>query len=165
MYLKDVAADFGVECLRETEEGALYSVHSVAQGGRLYLFYSNYADESSKLPDRRLIRWFYVQKPLSHADFADVGEGTPFEKVKRIDPTLQIFENLYTIDPEKWDAMGGLNTSQYLEDGILELGFHKTNGRHRLSASAFREDFQLDDLTASIRRPYNARILDMDRVK
>ena len=160
-----MAADFGVECLRETEAGALYSVHSVAQGGRLYLFYANFDDDPSALPDRRLIRWFYVQKPLSHADFADVGEGTPFEKVKRIDPTLQIFENLYNIDPEKWEVTGGLNISLYLEDGILELGFDKTNGRHRLSASAFREGFQLDDLIASIRRPYNGRILDMDRVK
>ena len=164
-YLKDVAADFGVECLRETEAGALYSVHSIAQGGRLYLFYANFDDDPSALPDRRLIRWFYVQKPLSHADFADVGEGTPFEEVKRIDPTLQIFENLYYSDTEAKELIGGLQAWIYLTNGILDLDFVESNEGLRLGRSRLYENFKLNQYNTSINYPYNGRILDMDRVK
>jgi hypothetical protein len=39
--IDDVMEFMGVECLRETEAGALYSVHKVEQGGLLYILYSN----------------------------------------------------------------------------------------------------------------------------
>ena len=56
--IEDIAADIGIECLRETEAGALYSIHKVKQGGLLYVFYMN----SPKYPEyHSIIRWFYVR--------------------------------------------------------------------------------------------------------
>ena len=97
--------------------------------------------------------------------FADVGEGTPFEKVKRIDPTLQIFENLYYSDTEAKELIGGLQAWIYLTDGILDLDFVESNEGLRLGRSRLYENFKLNQYNTSINYPYNGRILDMDRVK
>ena len=58
----------GVECLRETEAGALYSVHKVEQGGLLYIFY-NTPEFLTEITTNEIRNWYYVPKRLSSSDF------------------------------------------------------------------------------------------------
>ena len=58
----------GVECLRETEAGALYSVHEVEQGGLLYIFY-NTPEWLTEITTNEIRNWYYVPKRLSSSDF------------------------------------------------------------------------------------------------
>ena len=71
--LNRVNNEIGIECLRCTEAGALYSVHKVKQGGLLYIFYTRYEDDSAVPP---ILRWFYVPKKRSRADFGTLQTGT-----------------------------------------------------------------------------------------
>ena len=58
----------GVECLRETEAGAFYSVHEVEQGGLLYIFY-NTPEWLTEITTNEIRNWYYVPKRLSSSDF------------------------------------------------------------------------------------------------
>lgn len=158
--LSDIAADIGVECLRETEAGALYSVHKVQQGGRLYIFYANFP-EHNRVGD--IIRWFYVQKNLAYADFSGIQNGDTMEDVKRIDPTAQIFENMYRANPAYWDATG-FGSLHYLTDGVLEIGYRSHNGKLTVIGQKYIDDFQLPQYSQSKSYPYEGRILSGDRL-
>ena len=92
--LSDIAAGMGIDTLRETEAGALYSVHPVKQGGRLFIFYVNEENNS-------LMQWFYVNKSVSYKDFEMIQEGVSIDDVKKVDPAAQIFENIYNAN-EDW---------------------------------------------------------------
>ena len=157
--LAELAADLGMECVRQTDAGALYSVHKIKQGGRLYLFYFNQCE------DYRVIRWFYVQKNLSHSDFAGIKEGSSIEDVKKIDPTTQIFENIYNGEKDYWKEMGGMMSWHYLTDGILEIGYDITDSEPKVMIMTYHEDYQIDQNDASIVRPYNGEILPIDRIE
>ena len=59
--IDDVMEFIGVECLRETETGALYSVHKVEQGGLLYIFYDN-QEWLTEIKTNGIKVWFYVRE-------------------------------------------------------------------------------------------------------
>ena len=161
-YMGHLAADIGVECLRETEAGALYSVHTVKQGGLLYIFYHNTGYYTDKpLVQRPVRRWFYVPKRLSSKDFDKV--DTISEEIK-VDPSTQIFKNIHeSTDPELQESK--IATWHYLTDGVLEAGYEEINGEWALIAKELADDFYVCDATAGYSEPYNGRILDMDWVK
>lgn len=157
--LDDLMKDIGVECLRENTGGTLYSVHKVKQGGLLYIFYSN---------NTRMLRWFYVRNDLSYADVSDaLKANSTLEDLKRIDDTMQIFENLYNSDSHEWEYWNYYLAFLYLKDGILELGYQKENNEFVLhpNAPVFIDDFVTEDYEAARHEPYDARIYDMDWVK
>ena len=157
--LEEVTADIGVECLRETEAGALYSVHEIKQGGRLYIFYTNDAEA----PDyHAFVQWFYVQKKRSRADFAAIKIGSAIEEVKKIDPTTQIFENIYNANPAYWSEQKGYMSWHYLDDGILEIGYEIGSGK--VMALNFTDNYQISRYDANRVLPYDGRILEMDWV-
>ena len=157
--IEDIAADIGIECLRETEAGALYSIHKVRQGGLLYVFYMNNLPTA---PDHHpVIRCMYMQKKLSSKDFESIKEGSMLTEVKKIDSIAQIYENMYYSDPEYWESTGGCGSIHYLSDGILEIGFKERDGKLKVFASKLTEDFDMPQFTGK-NYPYNGRILDTD---
>lgn len=162
----EIAQTIGLPILRETEAGALYSVHEIKQGGRLYIFYSNFSEEHGFSPHEdigRVIRWFYVQKELSSQDFAAIQEGSTVDELKKIDPVTQLYENIYHADPGFWDGAGGSGSFHYLRDGIMDFGYENVNGELVIRGKRFTEGFQLHQNT-SISFPYDGTILPEDWV-
>lgn len=150
--LEELAGDIGVECLRVNEGGTLYSVHEVEQGGRLYIFFGE-----EHLP----IQWFYVRKRLSRADFAGIEAGASIEEVKKIDPTTQIFENIYNTDLEYYKIQGCISW-HYLDDGILEIGYDMD--KREVMALNFIDDYRIHRYDDSITTYYDGHIREEDWV-
>lgn len=158
--MNQIDADFGLECVRETSEGALYSIHKVAQGGLLYVFYCT---EEGAHP-HHVRRWFYVRDDLSYADFESVIEqkGT-MKDVIRVDETEQIFYNLHSAEWVEDEPPTEFCTWHYLSDGILELWYRREENSLMLADyHVWKPDFDLDYGAESVDVPYNARILDID---
>ena len=160
--IEDIAADIGIECLRETEAGALYSIHKVKQGGLLYVFYMN----SPKYPEyHSIIRWFYVRGRASSKDFADLAlNKSSIDSAIEINETIQIFYNLYNADKDYWNRESGLPAWVYLDDGILELGFKPENNVLTLFFKEHNKDYNIHKMDAEKVEPYKACILDSDRL-
>ena len=158
VVLADIAADIGIECLRKTGTGSLYSVHQVKQGGNLYMFYTNFPD----FPDYHgVVQWFYVQKRLTYQDFSRIQEGSTIDDVEKADPVTQIFENLYHADTAYWDALGGFQSWHYLRDGILKFTYKSKDGKLTVTEKNFRDDFKIVRVT-SRDEEFDGRILEMD---
>ena len=173
LYLRDFAKNVAVECLRETDAGALYSVHKVEQGGLLYVFY----DKREELGDSPIRHRLYVPKALSYADFDGLVEGvSTFDDLLAIDPSSQIYLNELKAYAawmrEKHgdeDEGSEVSTHHYLKDGILVLRFEKEGDTDRyikrVEGKSSR-DFDLHYLSSPGRHiPYDAHILDMDWVE
>lgn len=159
--IADVEEYIGIECLRNTDEGALYSVHKVKQGGLLYVFYDNY-DWNKNLTNRSIIRWFYVRERLSFSDFENLTEGIDtIDDVIKINESEQIFLNIYRAYPN-FIGEEVLYTTHYLEDGILDVMYKLIDGKLIFTDIYLTENFDCPDLDESKYYPYNARILDID---
>lgn len=168
--INDIAGDIGIECLRKNGKGTLYSVHKVKQGGLLYIFYTSYAT-----PD--ILRWFYVRENLSVQDFSGLTEReSKIAQVRKIDSTVQIFENLYLADPaafqkgaytgsDSQSVQGMFLSWHYLQDEILEIGYHIENDELIYSIQQLTSDFELFDMAAGNSSSYHAEIYDMDRLQ
>ncbi|MBQ4153013.1 MAG: hypothetical protein IJD11_01535 [Oscillospiraceae bacterium] len=147
----DIANDIGIECLRQLSEKQLYSIHPVKQGGLLYIFYS-YIDSLGFLAKDS----YYVQKRLSSGDFSAIRLDSEIGTLKQIDPTAQIWENLYTADPSRSTFFGCL-THHYLTDGILEVGLKPKDGVLKVFLCSFHP-FSSDPAA------YPQKIMDQDRI-
>ncbi len=156
VHLSDIAAGIGIDTLRETEAGALYSVHPVKQGGRLFIFYVNEENNS-------LMQWFYVNKSVSYKDFEMIQEGVSIDDVKRVDPAAQIFENIYNAN-EDWQKDGYAMSWHYLSDGILELGYKMENNKLIVLSKQFSGDFEVHRYNADKSPIYDGHILPIDRI-
>ena len=166
----------GIECLRKTDAGALYSIHKIKQGGKLYIFYLDLPD-SPPTEDKTAIRWFYVRKELSSQDFEGIQEGSTMDDVKKIDPATQIYENIYNASLEKnenqpnapstvaeyFEKGGVYSSNHYLTDGVLELGYKNENGKLVVRYKQIIEDFELHQYGASRTYPYDGRLLPIDQ--
>ena len=160
----EIASDIGVECLRKTD--TYYSVHEVEQGGLFYLFYSDEEDPQK----REVIHWFYVQKRLSKADFAGIKDGeSTIEDIKKIDPTTQIFINLYHANSLYQEATeASFFTWSFLDDGILEFFYDKKGEKLVLQEQRYLEDFllyQLNDSVIYAEDIRHAELLPIDRLQ
>lgn len=168
-YMNQIDADFGLECVRETAKGALYSVHKVEQGGLLYIFYCNeiWRDNQEEGPYPRPVRrWFYVREDLSYADFERaIEEKGTMDDIIRVDETGQIFYNLYSADWIDEEPPTECYTWHYLSDGVLELSYRREGNTFVLVNHNWRPDFDLDYGAEAVDIPYNAQILEIDRVK
>ncbi len=161
--INDVMARFGIECLRETDAGALYSVHKVEQGGLIYVFYNNY-DWDTDIAGNGIRRWFYMRDRLSFSDFDKFQENiATIEDVIKVNDAEQIFLNIYHADPLYFDE-GVFYTSYYLTDGILDVMYTEQNGELVFTKKFLTEDFDLLGGEA-VYTPYDAHILDIDWVK
>ena len=159
--IADVEEYVGIECLRNTDEGALYSVHKVKQGGLLYVFYDNY-DWNKNLANKSIIRWFYVRERLSFSDFENLTEGVDtIDDVIKLNGSEQIFLNIYCAYPN-FIGEEVLYTTHYLEDGILDVAYKLVDGKLVLSDKQLTETFDCPDLDEAIYHAYNALILDID---
>jgi hypothetical protein len=163
--IDDVMEFMGVECLRETEAGALYSVHKVEQGGLLYIFYSNHEWET-EIRTNEIKAWFYVRERLSFSDFDSLQSGvTTIEDVIEMNEVEQILFNCYRADPMFQYDPTQLVTVHYLEDGIFALQYDLINGELIFVQHYLAEDFDLPFSRESKYYPYYAQVLDMDRVE
>ena len=159
--ISDIIENVGIECLRNTDEGALYSVHKVKQGGLLYVFYDNY-DLNKNLANKSIIRWFYVRERLSFSDFENLTEGVDtIDDVIKINESEQIFLNIYRSYPNFIEEEV-LYTTHYLEDGILDVAYKLVDGKLIFSDKHLTKNFDCPDLDEAIYHPYNACILDID---
>lgn len=158
--LADIAADPGIECLRATEAGSLYSVHRVEQGGRLYIFYHR----RQTAEQTYMMCWYYETKALSHKDFSSIQEGSTIGDVIRIDPAAQVHENLYRAAQGYWDDTGGFGTWHYLDDGILEIDYQNIGGELTVQRLTFREDFLIVRNSWAVTPIYDGHLLPGDKL-
>ncbi len=167
-YFSDVCKAIGIECLRETKLGALYSVHKVKQGGLLYIFYARLEHS----PYVKVTNWYYVQNKLSSGDFSSIKQGSLFSDVLAIDSAAQIYRNIYHTNEFLFNLKGvGLDTYHFLSDGIMKFHFSyikATDGRGQLCAEEKKfvdfddiKSIQLGERICSI----NGRILPIDRIE
>ena len=164
-HMSRIAEEVGLECVRETKEGALYSVHKVKQGGLLYIFYNNEFGRENN-DDRLVRRWFYVRENLSYSDFEKVIEEKGImSDVIKVDETEQIFDNIHSGEWIGEDKMSEIVTWHYLSDGILELEYVKQGDVYVLRDHVWKSNFDLEDWQAAVVEPYNAKILEIDRIK
>ncbi len=123
--IDEIDAAFGVECLRETDAGALYSVHKVKQGGLLYIFYQNYTPHQP-VTDTPIRRWFYVRDRLSSEDFKQYKlYKSTMDDMMKTDISLQIFKNLFfshiAAEPGAWRNDFADMTDEEIEQRKQEL--------------------------------------------
>lgn len=119
-YFLDIYHGIGIECLRETETGALYSVHMVKQGGLLYIFYARLKHSAYV----KVTGWYYVKNKLASDDFKEIKKGSKLSDVIAIDSVTQIYENIYNSNPFLFNLKEiGLDTYHFLTDGILKFHF------------------------------------------
>lgn len=130
--LWDVVANVGVECLRETESGLLYSIHRVKQGGLFYIFYDQVVETGRYDVNAR--EWgypiafsFYLQKKENSTAFATLTPGISLERVKAIAPSAQLTENICKTQPE-YSKKGEMIIDLYCTDGILRVMTQKQGG-------------------------------------
>ena len=163
--IDDVMEFIGVECLRETETGALYSVHKVEQGGLLYIFYDN-QEWLTEIKTNGIKVWFYVRERVSSSDFASLQKNvSTIEDVIEIDEVDQIFLNCYRADPEYQYDGKHLYTVHYLEDGIYLILYELIGGELIFTDDYFADNFDLPIQTESRYHPYYAQVLEMDMVE
>ena len=163
--IDEVMEFIGVECLRETEAGALYSVHKVEQGGLLYIFYYNH-DWEPEIRTNGIRGWFYVRERLSISDFGSLQENvSTIEDVIEINEVEQIFLNCYQADPMSCGLGTDLYTYHYLEDGIYAMRYDLIDEKLVLTDHILVEDFDIPFTRESQYSPYYARILEMDWVE
>ena len=162
-YMSELVNDIGIGLLRETEEGTLYSIYSVDQGGKLVVFYNN-EEWRKETEDRPILRWFYIREELCFNDFKELIENKcSMEEVIRVDETEQIFENIWFGDwPFDEQKPEEFITWHYLSDGILQLWYRQEQGKTVVFDYVWNPDFDLEDWQAAVHRPYNARVLDID---
>ena len=166
-HIQEVADDIGIECLRYIEDGALYSVHKVKQGGLIYIFYHTHIYEETKNIDNIWMNeWFYVTKKLSSSDFQkiEIGKST-IKDIMKIDPGEQIWENIFYSNIEMFADYHGMISWHYLQDGIFYIQYKYVDGEIVVDYMHLEETFNLDDTSLSIYQPYDAHILDMDWIK
>ncbi len=163
--IEKVMEFIGVECLRQTETGALYSVHKVEQGGLLYIFYSNY-DWETEIRTNDVKAWFYVRERLSSADFSSLQKNvSTIEDVIEIDAVEQIYLNCYRADPMYQYDGKHLHTVHYLEDGIYLILYELIDGELIFTDYYLADNFELPVYTESRYYPYYAQVLEMDMVE
>ena len=164
--IDDVMEVFGVECLRRTPGGALYSIHKVEQGGLLYIFY-NHDDRKTEIKTNEIRHWFYVRKRQSSEEIRNLkGKGATIEDVIEINEAEQIYLNCYRADPTFQGGEDGvLTTFHYFTDGILEIRYYWIYGEFVCVPYFLHKDFNLEDRKASEYSLYNAFIYGMDWVE
>ena len=163
--IDDVMEFIGVECLRETEAGALYSVHKVEQGGLLYIFYDN-QEWLTEIKTNGIKVWFYVRERVSSTDFASLQKNvSTIEDVIEIDEVDQIFLNCYRADPEYQYHGTTLVTCHYLEDGLYAIQYDLIGGELIFTDDYFADNFDVPFQTESRYHPYYAQVLEMDMVE
>lgn len=166
--IDDVMEFIGVECLRKTPMGALYSIHKVKQGGLLYIFYNNH-EPGAEIRTNGIRQWFYVPEriyatPIKNLD----GKGATIEDVIKFNKADQIFLNCYRADPTFQNGEDGvLTTYQYCVEGILKTTYYWIYGEFVGGSYSLDPDFILPDQKEDYTEYtwYDAHIYDMDWVE
>lgn len=158
--ISELHTRFPIQCVRENEDGFVYFVYQIEQGGLLYVFLSPDLEGG---PPTILRNWFYVDKNRSYADFSSIEEGDTIENVKKIDPTVQIYENIMEVDQDLVATMGS-GSYHYLMDGILEIGYHYEDDAYWISSINYLENYEMET-NKSKGYSVTGPILSIDRVK
>ena len=159
--ITQVEEEFGIECLRKTSEGILYSVHKVKQGGLLYVFYiTREFDSTGRYTE--INNWYYVKESLSYNNFSSIKEGTNIDNVIAIDTATHVFiDRLQAYDGD----ILGLKSFHYLNDGIMVIFYRYKDGKLEVSEHVFASNFQIATYSRSKEEVYRARILPIDIFK
>lgn len=153
----------GIECLRSTEMGSIYSVHKVKQGGLLYTFYWNYnRPENDSLNDLTVYTYFYVREKLSSKDFESiVPDKSTMDDVIKIDKTAQICKNMNIAISKEYSYV--YPSLHYLDDGLFAVLYKNVDGEFVVDTTGLCENYDLGSFLNLARYEYcNAEILEMD---
>ena len=158
-----IDSDFGIECLRKTESGTLYSLHEVEQGGLLYVFYQTRSYETTG-KYTAIKYWYYVDRKLKYEDFSFVTNGTNANKVIEIDPITNIFIERAKRHNNSFNITASCH---YLEDGILILYYEYKNGEFIVCGQDYQQNFNVKEPlhTEEKAELYDGHILSMDMIK
>jgi hypothetical protein len=167
-YINEFYHGIGIECLRETELGALYSVHKVLQGGLLYIYYSRIEYTGYV----KVAGWYYAQKKLSSNDFLAIkkqsarANASTLADVIAIDSATYIYKSIF----EKDHFLRYVDTIHFLSDGILKIRFKWIYGDSVESSLQVTKKtlISFDDMK-SVQpnlqiHPLNGRILPIDMI-
>ena len=165
--LKRVDINFGIECLRKTDDDSLYSVHKVKQGGLLYVFYESRDDTSpaETIADDIIIHWFYIREKHTIDDFKNlVKNKSTFEDVLKIEPSAQIYKNIYDANPSACGDGDSFTVIFYLPDRIYYLSFKKIDDKYIYTMDYSDKKYLLNNSVNKSARShqYIGRILDKD---
>ena len=149
----------GIECLRKTQDDALYSVHEAEQGGLLYVFYKTQEyDSTGCYVD--IINWYYVKERLAYHDFLSLSDGMSIEEVSEIDPAAKVFTRRIDINEKPLVT----RTYHYLCDGILTNFYSYVDGQFEYKWQSFQPDFQVNTYVFAKEEDYKGRVLPMDMI-
>jgi hypothetical protein len=173
-YINEFYHGIGIEWLRETELGALYSVHKVEQGGLLYIYYTRIEYTGYV----KVAGWYYVQKKLSSSDFLAIKNqsartnASTLADVIAIDPATYIYKSIFEKDHIFTNFSRHVDTIHFLSDGILKIRFKlmEFNGPPLIDNLKVTKKtlISFDDMK-SVQpnlqiHPLNGRILPMDMI-
>ena len=160
--MKMVSDEIGIDCLRSTETGSIYSVHRILQGGLLYIFYYGYDDEA--LEEYNVSGAYYATQKLSYKDFSHIKEGDTIEDIIKVDPTAVLYKNLYYSDLYSYNPVG-ICTYHYLEDGILHFAISTKDGEMgKIMDIYYSKDYIHEPFTATVQYR-DQHILPKDRIE
>ncbi len=159
--MADVDEHLKIECLRKSKAGNYYSVHKMAQGGLLYIFYGS--ELTGNKDYLTVYRWFAVQKKLSNSDFSSIWEGAPIADVEAIDPVTSIYIRRAD-NYAKHDDNNRITffSQHYLTDGILTIFYEYKNGECIVKSTDYEKEYQATFFGSQSNPEYNGKILDID---
>lgn len=163
--ISNIDVGLPIECLRQNKAGNYYTVYKIKQGGLLYIFYSPKIRDVF-MPEQKIERWFYINKPLSYTDFSSIVENSSWDEIKKIDPGAQIYENMSNTRTGE-SIVGSLH---YMTDGILKISYIFSNDSKNIEDSIvlnkeYWEDYMTEYEYAVYVPPYDASILPIDMLK
>jgi len=126
-----VNRNFKIECLRMSrDEKYSYSLHKIADGGLLLVFYGN--------DNGGMAMWYPISKPLYYSDFFNIKSGKSSAKdVLMIDPAAKYF--LYEKDLK---VNRFYFSRHYLKDGILTIRYQNKSGEMIVEDMEYSKNFK-----------------------
>ncbi len=165
----EIFNSFPTHAIRRQSETMIYSIYRSDSGFYLYLFFS----EESGDPDWDGLNTpigypIVIQKMLSYEDFAGVQVGDGVEKLREIDPVIEIYEKMFfeyyglnSVAAENLRKSNDpISSVHYLKDGLLKIEYDIVDDTQLVVENIiFNENY---DLTNLYGETYNYCILPQD---
>ena len=166
-YTNSILNSFPTEAIRQRDENSMYFIYQ--SDFYLYLFFS----EENGDPDWDGLNTpigypIVIQKMLSYEEFAGVQVGDGVEKLREIDPVIEIYEKMF-FDHFTWNTYAAehhrknndpISSVHYLKDGLLKIEYDIMDDTQLVVENIILNENY--DLTNLYGETYNYRILPQD---
>lgn len=165
----EIFNSFPTHAIRRQSETMIYSIYRSDSGFYLYLFFS----EESGDPDWDGLNTsigypIVIQKMLSYEEFAGVQVGDGVEKLREIDPVIEIYEEMFfeyyglnSVAAENLRKSNDpISSVHYLKDGLLKIEYDIVDDTQLVVENIILNENY--DLTNLYGETYNYRILPQD---